>query len=82
MESLQQEEVQQLKMHVHNFSKENTQLTKDNGALKEKAQMYDLLEQRMQDLQSSLAKEKELNEALTQAQEDDDSDAANNVFKT
>jgi len=54
-------------MHVNNFSKENTQLVKDNALLGQKAQRLDHLEQRCTDLQNSLTKEKELNQALTKA---------------
>ena len=69
-------------MHVNNFSKENTQLVKDNALLGQKAQRLDHLEQRCTDLQNSLTKEKELNQALTKAQEGDDADGSESVFKT
>lgn len=70
MEALLTEENTNLKAHVNSFSKEVTQLTKDNAQLKEKASLVIDLERQLQDLDTDLQKEKELNKALTDASED------------
>lgn len=72
MESILREEVQALKTHVNNFSQENTKLQRDNAILHEKVQINEMVEMQVKDLKDALIQERELNLALTQAQEEDE----------